>query len=73
MWIDTLMSKIAMGDATLQSMYNNGDESYIVNVTVNALKEVEVEAPSTKETWQAILTISPYYSSYYVLRAWKKP
>ena len=72
MWISTMMNRINMGDATLQSMYNNGDGTYTAYVTVNAIKEVETEAPPTKQTWQAVLTVSPYDSSRYVLRAWKR-
>ena len=72
MWISTLMNRINMGDAAIQSMYNNGDGTYTAYVTVNAIKEVETEAPPTKETWQATLTVSPYDSGRYVLRAWKK-
>jgi hypothetical protein len=67
-----MMNRINMGDATLQSMYNNGDGTYTAYVTVNAIKEVETEAPPTKQTWQAVLTVSPYDSSRYVLRAWKR-
>lgn len=72
MWIDTMMNRINMGDATLQSMYNNGDGTYTAYVTVNAIKEVETDVPPTKETWQAVLTVSPYDSGRYVLRAWKR-
>lgn len=72
MWISTLMNRINMGDAAIQSMYNNGDGTYTAYVTVNAIKEVETEAPPTKETWQATLTVSPYDSGRYVLRAWKR-
>ena len=71
-WIDPKAAGFSMGDATLQSMYNNGDGTYTAYVTVNAIEDREADIPPVKKTWQAILTVSPYDSSRYVLRAWKR-
>ena len=71
-WINTKGAGLSMGDATLQSMYNNGDGTYTAYVTVNAIEELSAEVPPAKRTWQAVLTVSPYDSSRYVLRAWKR-
>ena len=72
MWMDPKAGGFSMGDATLQSMYNNGDGTYTAYVTVNAIEEREADVPPVKKTWQADLTVSPYDSGRYVLRAWKR-
>ena len=71
-WMDPKAGGFSMGDATLQSMYNNGDGTYTAYVTVNAIEDREADVPPIKKTWQAVLTVSPYDSGRYVLRAWKR-